>query len=205
MKYIDELCERYPALIDVKENVEKTVSVIIDSYRAGGKILLVGNGGSAADCEHISGELLKGFLSKRTPKGEELAALKAELGADADKLERGIPAIPLTSLTSVLSAFANDVDAELVFAQLVYALGKPNDVLVAISTSGNSKNAVAAVKCARALGIRTVALTGKLGGTLSMLADICIKAPEIETFKVQEYHLPIYHAICADLEDILFK
>lgn len=205
MKYTNELCERYPVLLSVKEDVFAVVNAVAESYLAGGKILLVGNGGSAADCEHISGELLKGFLMKREPQNDELAKLSHELGDAARKLERGVPAIPLTSLSASITAFANDVDPELAFAQLVYALGGQSDVLIAISTSGNSKNAVAAAKCARALGIKTVALTGADGGALSEICDICVKAPATETYKVQEYHLPIYHAICADVENILFK
>ena len=204
MRYTDELCERYPALRAVKSDVESAVNIILDSYRTGGKILLCGNGGSAADCEHISGEFLKGFLMKRAPIGEELSALQKTLGEGAEKLQRGVPAIPLTSLSASLSAFANDVDAELVYAQLVYALGKRGDVLIAISTSGNSKNVALAVKCAKALGIKTIALTGEGGGALFSLADVTVKAPECETYKIQEYHLPIYHAICADVEEFLF-
>ena len=138
------------------------------------------------------------------PEGEELERLGAVLGDDARKLQRGIPAIPLTSLTSVLSAFANDVDPVLVYAQLVYALGKASDVLVCLSTSGNSKNVVEAARTAAALGISTVALTGESESKLSKICDVTINAPEHETFKVQEYHLPIYHAICAEVERILF-
>ena len=204
MRYTEELCTRYPALRAVKSDIENAVNIILDSYRSGGKILLCGNGGSAADCEHISGEFLKGFLMKREPTGEELLALKETLGERAEKLQRGVAAIPLTSLSSSLSAFANDVDAELVYAQLVYALGKKGDVLLSISTSGNSKNVALAVKCAKALGIKTIALTGEGGGALLSLADVTVKAPECETYKIQEYHLPIYHAICADVEEILF-
>ena len=204
MRYTEELCTRYPALRAVKSDIENAVNIILDSYRSGGKILLCGNGGSAADCEHISGEFLKGFLMKREPTGEELLALKETLGERAEKLQRGVAAIPLTSLSSSLSAFANDVDAELVYAQLVYALGKKGDVLLSISTSGNSKNEALSVKCAKALGIKTIALTGEGGGALLSLADVTVKAPECETYKIQEYHLPIYHAICADVEEILF-
>lgn len=204
MKYTDELCERYPALAGVKNEVEAAINTIISAYRLGGKILLCGNGGSAADCEHISGEFLKGFIMKREPVGEELAALSSELKEDAIKLQRGVPAIPLSSLSASLTAFMNDVDPSLVYAQLVYALGKSGDVLIALSTSGNSKNIVSAVKCAKALGIKTVALTGKCGGVLASLADLTVKVPENETYKVQEYHLPVYHAICADVEDVLF-
>lgn len=202
--YIDELAERYPELASLKSNIKEATDIIVECYNRGGKVLICGNGGSAADAEHISGELLKGFVLKRTPDGEELKRLEDVLGDDAKKLQRGIPAIPLTSLTSVLSAFANDVDPVLVYAQLVYALGKASDVLVCLSTSGNSKNVVEAARTAAALGISTVALTGESESKLSEICDVTINAPEHETFKVQEYHLPIYHAICAEVERILF-
>lgn len=205
MNYVENLVARYPALASSADAVSQAIDEIIKAHREGGKILLCGNGGSAADCEHISGELLKDFMTKREPHGEELARLSEELGEDAQKLRGGIAAIPLTSLSASLSAFANDVDARLVYAQLVYALGRAGDVLIAISTSGNSENVALAVKCARALGIKTVALTGRGGGALSELADVIITAPESETYKVQEYHLPIYHAICAEVERIIFK
>ena len=178
--------------------------MIVDCHNRGGKVLLVGNGGSAADCEHIAGELLKGFLLKREPVSDELSRLKEKLGDRAEKLQRGVSAIPIPSISGALSAFVNDVEAELAYAQMVYALGRKDDVLIAISTSGNSKNVVAAAECASALGIKTVALTGAGGGKLSMLADILIASPEKETFKVQEHHLPIYHAICAEVEKIIF-
>ena len=202
--YVEDLAERYPDLAYLSGCILAAVDKLRECYESGGKILICGNGGSAADAEHISGELLKGFISKREPEGEELERLTAALGESAKKLQRGIPAIPLTSLTSVLSAFANDVEPELVFAQITYALGKPGDVLVCLSTSGNSGNVVAAAKAAKALGISTVALTGKGGGKLGEMCDVTIAAPETETYKVQEYHLPIYHAICAELERILF-
>lgn len=204
MDYIANLQNRYPELSCVTEKVREAVDMIIESYRAGGKVLLCGNGGSAADSEHISGELLKGFMELRRPVGEELEALKGALGDDAVKLQRGVPAVPLTSLSASLSAFANDVDPELVFAQLTYALGKKGDVLICLSTSGNSKNVVRAARVARALGIKTIGMSGAGGGAFSEICDITIKAPERETYKVQEYHLPIYHAICAEVERILF-
>lgn len=203
-KYTDELVERYPALLPCKPFVIEAINEIVASCDRGGKVLLAGNGGSAADCEHISGEFLKGFLMKREPVGEEAEALVRVLGANGMKLQRGIGAIPLTSLSAALSAFANDVEPELVFAQLVYALGKKGDVLIGISTSGNSKNVLRAAKCASALGIKSVALVGDGGGALSEVCDVVIKVPERETFKVQELHLPVYHAICADVEAILF-
>lgn len=203
--YIDELAQRYPELASLKVKIKEATDMIVECYKKGGKILLCGNGGSAADAEHISGELLKGFVLKRTPEGEELERLGAVLGDDAKKLQRGIPAIPLTSLTSVLSAFANDVDPVLVYAQLTYALGKAGDVLICLSTSGNSKNVVEAARTASALGISTVALTGETESKLSEICDVTINAPELETFKAQECHLPIYHAICAEVERILFN
>ena len=204
MKYVNELVERYSALTPIKADVEAAVEKIVESYKKGGKVLLCGNGGSASDSDHVAGELLKGFLMKREPIGEELDALKAELSEDAVKLQRGIPAIPLPQLSGVLSAFANDVDPSLVYAQLVYALGNKNDVLMAFSTSGNSVNIVKAAKCARAKGILVISLTGEKGGKLLGESDICLRAPDSETFKVQEYHLPIYHAICAEVEYELF-
>jgi len=204
MKYVNELVERYSALTPIKADVEAAVEKIVESYKKGGKVLLCGNGGSASDSDHVAGELLKGFLMKREPIGEELDALKTELSEDAVKLQRGIPAIPLPQLSGVLSAFANDVDPSLVYAQLVYALGNKNDVLMAFSTSGNSVNIVKAAKCARAKGILVISLTGEKGGKLLGESDICLRAPDSETFKVQEYHLPIYHAICAEVEYELF-
>lgn len=205
MKYVSELTERYSALLPIKEDIEAAISRIIECYKSGGKLLLCGNGGSASDSDHMSGELLKGFLSKRVPVGEELSKLESELSEDAVKLQRGISAIPLPQLSGVISAFANDVDPSLVYAQLVYALGKKGDVLVAFSTSGNSVNAVKAAKCAKAMGLFVIAMTGKSGGKLLECSDICLRAPEAETFKIQEYHLPIYHAICAEVEYELFE
>ena len=205
MNYVNELIERYPVLANNAESIESAISTLEEVYRNGGKILICGNGGSCADAEHISGELLKGFLLKR-PLGESLRAAIAD--ADCERTSRllqgGIPAIPLTSLTSVLSAFANDVDPELVFAQLVLALGKPGDALVCLSTSGNSRNVVKAALTAGACQIKTVSLTGNGGGRLGEISDVCIAAPERETFKIQELHLPIYHAICAELERRVF-
>ena len=204
MNYLDNLTERYPELAPLKEKIGAAVDMIIESYKNGGKVLLCGNGGSAADSEHISGELLKGFMELRRPEGDELAALTEALGEDATKLQRGVAAVPLTSLSASLSAFANDVDPELVFAQLTYALGKRGDVLICLSTSGNSKNVVKAAKVAKALGIKTIGMSGESGGAFLSICDITVNAPSRETYKVQEYHLPIYHAICAEVERILF-
>jgi D-sedoheptulose 7-phosphate isomerase len=204
MNYLDNLTVRYPELAPLKEKIGLAVDMIIESYKKGGKVLLCGNGGSAADSEHISGELLKGFMELRRPEGEELLKLTEALGEDAPKLQRGVAAVPLTSLSASLSAFANDVDPELVFAQLTYALGKKEDVLICLSTSGNSKNVVKAAKVAKALGIKTIGMSGEGGGAFLSICDVTINAPSRETYKVQEYHLPIYHAICAEVERILF-
>lgn len=206
MNHIDALLERRPELTVCGEDIRKATDMLENCCKNGGKILLCGNGGSAADCEHISGELLKGFLSLRTPDAETLAKLEAAgfTAEEAEKLQGGIPAVPLTSLSAVLSAFANDVDPALVFAQLTYALGGKADVLMGLSTSGNSKNVVAAAKAAKALGIPVIAMTGETGGKLLDICDVTIRVPEKETFLVQEYHLPVYHAICAELEARMF-
>ncbi len=204
-KYTDELIKKMPELTPIKESIKEAIDEIVACHYAGGKVLLAGCGGSAADSEHISGEFLKGFLLKREPTGEMLEKLSAELGDEcACQLQGGIRAIPLTSLSAVSTAFSNDVNPELVFAQTLFALGVKGDIFMGLSTSGNSKSVVAAAKVARAVGIKCISLTGAGGGKLSELADIAIKAPAHKTFKIQEYHLPIYHAICADVENAIF-
>lgn len=206
MKYIDRLAARYPALAPLKHKTEDAVRLLLTMYRAGGKLLLAGNGGSAADCEHISGELLKGFLLPRPAVGAEREALAAALGSpeQAARLQRGVPAVPLPSLSAVTTAFMNDVDPALVFAQQVYALARPGDVLLVLSTSGNSENILLAARVARAQGIPVIALTGAGGGRVGSLADITLDVPASSTPDVQEYHLPLYHAICAQVEEELF-
>ena len=209
MDKLEELLSRYPALEVCKNDIKASFSALFDTYRAGGTILLCGNGGSAADCEHIAGELLKGFLSRRKMTDKTAAKFRASLGDVAEefieKLQGGIPAISLPSQAGVLTAYANDVDAEFVYAQLVYAYAKPGDALIAISTSGNSKNCVRAAEAAKALGIKTVALTGAKESKLSAICDVTVRVPETETFKVQEYHLPVYHCLCAEMEEEIFK
>lgn len=202
-----ELFERYPVLEEIKKEIETAKETLIECYKNGGKVLCCGNGGSCADCEHIVGELMKGFLSLRklpNEKREKMIARCPEIKEMLDKLQGGLPAISLTSFTGLNTAFCNDVDADLVYAQSLMALAKENDVLLALSTSGNSKNVVNAVKVAKALGVKTISLTGEGGGKLSMNSDICIKAPEKETYKVQELHLPIYHYLCAEVEKYFF-
>lgn len=202
----EQLVDRYPALQVCVGAISRASDCLLKVVTGGGKILLCGNGGSCADCEHISGELLKGFLSKRPLSRDELAKFQpieggSELGK---KLQRGICAIPLPAMTASGTAFANDVDPEAVYAQLVLAIGRPGDALLCISTSGNASNVCNAAKTANALGIQVIGLTGEKGGKLSELCNICIRVPGTETFKIQELHLPVYHAICATLEASLF-
>ena len=206
MKHVDLLITRYPCLAEARRDIEAAIQAILTMHRAGGKLLLCGNGGSAADSSHISGELLKGFLLKREPKGAERARLEAipALAPYAADLQQGICAIALPDQSAVLSAFANDVKAEAMYAQLVYAMGRTEDVFLGLSTSGNSQNVVLAAACAKALGLVSIGMTGQAGGKLRELCDILIRVPETETYKVQELHLPVYHTICAQVEEELF-
>ena len=204
MNYAIELSERYPTLAPLTEKLVGAVEQIKKCYKGGGTVYVAGNGGSSADAEHISGELLKGFMLKRTPTGEEYERLSCALGEDAGLLQGGVPCIPLTALSAAMTAFCNDVEPSLVFAQLVYVLAKPGDILICISTSGNSENVVKAAKAAKALGINTISLTGEGGGELSSVCDLSLSVPEKETYRVQELHLPIYHALCAQVEWDLF-
>ena len=194
---LNELLKRYPALWECKSEILEAEKALIELYSNGGKLLCCGNGGSCADSEHIAGELMKGFLKKRQLSDGEKSGLEPEI---ADKLQNGLPCIPLTAFSALNTAFCNDVEPELVFAQPLWVLGEGNDMLIAISTSGNSKNVVAAAKVAKAKGMTVLALTGKKGGALKDIADITIAVPESETFKVQELHLPVYHYLCAKVE-----
>ena len=197
----DELYERYPQLAPCAGEIAKAFEILLACYRNGGKVLTCGNGGSAADAEHIVGELLKKFRKHRDIDADIAAKLPADLAA---KLEGALPAVSLVSMSGILTAFANDVAWETAFAQQVYGLGAAGDVLIALSTSGQSANCVAAAQVAKAKGMKVVALTGADGGKLAALADAAIRVPERETYKVQELHLPVYHALCAALEDRLF-
>ena len=206
---LNELLKRHPSLAENKDDITKATDAIISCYENGGKVLLCGNGGSCADCEHIVGELMKGFLKLRPISEDKKVEMKANSPIIDDeilsKLQCGLPAISLPSMTALNSAFCNDVDPELIYAQPLMALGNKGDILIAISTSGNSKNVFGAVKVAKALGVTVIGLTGKTGGKLREHSDICICAPETETFKIQELHLPIYHYICAEVEAHFFE
>ena len=193
-----DLFERYSKLNICKNDIENALALMIDTYKKGGKILVCGNGGSSADADHIVGELMKGFLKERKVTDERIPQELRE------KLQGALPAISLSAHTSLMTATINDNDADMIFAQQVYGYAKEKDLLIAISTSGNSKNVVNATKVAKALGIKTIALTGETGGELKNLADITICAPSTETYKIQEYHLPIYHYLCAKVEEEFF-
>lgn len=193
------LYERYPSLEGCKDDIEKALEMMIETYHSGGKILVCGNGGSAADSEHIVGELLKGFISKRPVVDERIPE---ELRKN---LQGSLPAISLPSQSAILSAFINDVEPEMMYAQLVYGYAKEQDLVIGLSTSGNSKNIVNAIKVAKAMGVKVLSFTGQKESNMSELSDVTIRVPEIETYKVQELHLPVYHYLCAEVEKEMFS
>lgn len=195
---MNELLTRYPALSKCKEEIEKALELIVKTYKNGGKVLVCGNGGSASDSEHIVGELMKGFMLKRPVIDERIPE---EL---AKNLQGALPAISLVSQVGVLSAFVNDVEPDMMYAQLVYGYATDKDLLICISTSGNSKNCVNAAKVAKCVGAKVLSLTGEKYSKLSELSECTIKVPETETFKVQEYHLPVYHYLCSMVEKTFF-
>ena len=205
---LNDLIRRYPAITDLKENVRTAYELILESLKNGGTVFTCGNGGSASDSEHIAGELLKGFILKREIKTELKTQFFDKFGDDglklANKLQYGLRAISLTSHPAFITAFANDVDADLIFAQQLFGLGRKGDVLIAISTSGNSANVYNAILTASVMGIKTILLTGKVGGRCAGLVDVVLKMPETEAYKIQEYHLPIYHTLCLMIEDYFY-
>ncbi|MDO4294765.1 MAG: SIS domain-containing protein [bacterium] len=208
-RYLRELIERYPKLAAIQEDIQRAYELLRDCYAAGNKLLVAGNGGSCADAEHIVGELMKGFVKKRTlPQEfqEKLCAVDADLGAElAQKLQGALPSLSLTGHAGLTTAFLNDVDGTLSFAQQLYGLGQAGDVFLGISTSGNSKNVLYAACAAKAKGMKVVGLLGRDGGALRGCCDVALVVPETETFKIQELHLPVYHALCLMLEEHFFK
>lgn len=205
---IQEMLERYPDLSCCEVDIDRAATMLLESFRSGGQLLVCGNGGSASDSEHIVGELMKGFNQKR-PLSDEIRAKFREAYGDsgqqmADLLQSALPAIALTSHYSLVSAVTNDIHPEMAFAQQVYGYGCDRDCLLAISTSGNSRNVVAAVKVARIKGMSTIGLTGKCGGELARWCEVTIRVPYTRTSEVQERHLPIYHALCKEMEDTFF-
>lgn len=200
---------RYPALIGCREDMEAARNCLVSCARAGGTVLVCGNGGSAADSEHIAGELMKGFLKKRPLPERELARWEEAYGPEsaklAGKMQQGIRALSLPSQMALLSAVSNDCDPVLCYAQLAWNYARAGDVLVAISTSGKASNVMFAAQAAKLRGAYVIALTGSNDSPLSAAADIAIRVPEVETYLVQEYHLPVYHWLCACVEDELFE
>ena len=205
---LNTLAARYPALEAVCPALERLADVLCETYRGGGKLLVAGNGGSAADAEHIVGELMKGFCRRRPlSKGaqEALIAIDPERGAHLSKvLQQGLPAIALTGHAALSTAFSNDCDPNAIFAQQVWGYGNTGDLLIVISTSGNAENLMLAATAAHAKGMTVALLTGEHGGKLAEVADIVLRAPAKETYQVQEYHLPLYHALCLLVEDEFF-
>jgi D-sedoheptulose 7-phosphate isomerase len=209
MKYLDQLTERYPCLSVCHDSIYEAYRLIEAAYESSGKLLIAGNGGSAADADHIAGELMKGFVKKRKTRVQFRAALREIAPAEtadylAENLQEGLPAINLASHSALITASINDINGEIIYAQQVYAYAEKNDVLLGISTSGNSKNIYLAMLTAKAKGAKTIALTGGSGGKAAEIADVAVKVPETETYKAQELHLPVYHCICLMLEERFF-
>ena len=206
--YIEDLIQRYPLLEESRNEIRLAVEHLIDVIKKDGKLLICGNGGSSADAEHIVGELMKGFNIRRPlPPGikDHLISIDKERGAYlGDMLQMGIPAISLGSSISLNSAFSNDVDPMLIYAQQILGLGKAGDALLALTTSGKSENVIHSAVTARSLDMKVISLTGREGTPIEDFSDVCIKVAADETYKVQEYHIPIYHTICLIMEDYFF-
>ena len=207
-KHIDLLISRYPVLGGIRDEIIDAYLIMEECYKHDGKLLIAGNGGSAADAEHMAGELMKRFKTPRPVSPEfadKLKFIDPVRGENlAKNLEQGLMAIPLVAHEALTTAYINDVDGLGVFAQQLFGFGRPGDVFLGISTSGNSKNIMSATVVARALGIKVVGLTGEKGGELATVADVCVRAPSNETYMIQELHLPIYHCWCLMLEDKFF-
>ena len=209
MSNLDLLIMRYPHLECCKGNIIIAFEFIRDCYKNGGKLLVCGNGGSAADAEHIVGELMKGFKKARhlaSIEVEKLVEIDSLMGRTlADNLQGALPAIALDGHPALNTAYMNDCEPIICFAQQVYGYGCKNDVLFAISTSGNSRNVLYAVVAAKAKGMVVIGLTGENDSKLSAMSDVCIRVPSTETYQIQELHLPIYHCLCLMLEDYFFN
>ncbi|MBQ8740326.1 MAG: SIS domain-containing protein [Clostridia bacterium] len=205
METLSELIKRYPLLNSCESEIQRSAEMLIKTYKNGNRLYICGNGGSAADADHIVGELMKGFLKKRPLTDDQLASFGAGDKNLAKGLMQGLPAVSLHSQTAFLTAFLNDEDPSLLYAQALYALGKKDDILLAISTSGNSQNVVNAAKVAHAIGCKVISLVGAKECKLDTLSDIIIHTDSTETYRIQELHLPIYHYLCTAIEDYFFK
>ena len=208
INYLNTLITRYPSLESVKADISAAFDIIADSYSNGGKLLIAGNGGSASDAEHIAGELMKTFSKKRNLPESFITEIKEVDIEIAEylipRMQPGLPTIALSGHASLNTACINDIDGNITFAQQVYGYGKETDVLLAISTSGNSKNVIYAAAVARVKKLKIIALTGEGGGNLKQYSNVCICVPETETWKIQELHLPVYHCLCQMLENYFF-
>jgi len=208
MDHLQQLVQRYPHLESVKSEIEAAFKMLVNCYTNGGKLLIAGNGGSASDAEHIAGELMKTFMKKRALPDSFITDINNVDLKIAEylvpRMQPGLPAIALSGHASLNTACINDIDGNITFAQQVYGYGKEDDILLGISTSGNSKNILYACAVAKAKKLKIIGLTGLGGGLLKNFSDICICVPETETYKIQELHLPVYHILCMMLEDFFF-
>ncbi len=206
--FFDELTARYPVLLSVANEIENAAVCLINCYLHNHKVLVCGNGGSSSDSEHLAAELMKGFEQKR-PLDDTLKNRLSKISGErglflSEKLQQGLPAISLTSQTSLITAVANDMDASLIYAQQVIGYGEPGDVLIGLSTSGNARNVLDAIITAKAIGLTVIGLTGETGGKMKPFCDILVNVPEKRTSFVQELHLPVYHTLCLIIEHHFF-
>ena len=208
-RHIHNLLKRFKQLNTVEDAIYLALKAIIDTYENGGKLLICGNGGSAADSDNMAGELMKGFEKNRPLNNdlkEDLSKISTERGKLlAEKLQLGLPAISLASHSALVLAIANDIDYDSIFAQQVIGYGNANDVLIGFSCSGNSQNVIDAMITAKAKGLKTIAFTGKTGGRLKAFSDILINVPETNISRAQELHVPIYHTLCRIIEEHFFE
>jgi D-sedoheptulose 7-phosphate isomerase len=211
MEYFEQLMQRYPILLACKEEIAKAFEIMKAGFEAGGQFLAAGNGGSSADSAHMIGELMKGFVKKRPVSPDFVQKLKVAAGKDSEYAEylakyiqRGLPAIDLSAHTALVTASINDIGGDIIYAQQVCGYGRKGDVFMGISTSGNAKNILYAMIAARAKEMKTIVLSGSSGGVIKNYADAAIIVPEKETYKVQELHLAVYHALCLMIEEHFF-
>ena len=208
--YIDQFFQNHEALCGLRNEIMDAFSILLDAYRSGNKVLVCGNGGSASDSEHIVGEMMKGFLLKRSIPEEDRRKIRQVCGSEINQgicehLQGALPTISLVSHTALMTAFSNDVDPQMVFAQQVYGYRKPGDVLIGISTSGNSRNVYYAAVVAKASDMKVIAMTGCKDSLLSEIADSTLRSPQSVTFRIQEDHLKIYHLLCGAVELELYE
>ena len=208
MSALSNMLSNYPKLAICKDDIISAYNILKTTFQNGGKVLVCGNGGSASDSEHIVGELMKGFMLTRKLPEDVCNKIKTVSGNNGDyicsNLQGALPAISLVSHSALISAFSNDIAADMVFAQQVYGYGKPGDCFIGLSTSGKAKNVIYAAQVAKAIGLKSIALTGQTGGELKIICDVVIKVPSTNTPQIQEYHLPVYHTLCMMIENKFF-